>query len=612
MTWLQIKTEDPGFGPGRIRVMCRTGEKTMPKVKRSHHRFVLALLAAFLFCSFLVTPAAAGETADTTDAAEVTLSPGELKSLGDLIAAAKTDPKAEDTRTPRDILTAAYLSGDLSAAVDAIKKVNTAQSTPVDIDYDALTLADIEALVEIMKTEVSMEKPSGFFAAIQLAAGSMLNWLTQVLGGGNYIIGLAVFALMIEVLMLPLTIKQQKNSIKFASLKPKEAAIRKKYAGREDKVTKNKMVLEIQEMYQKEGYNSASGCLPMFIQLPIIFILYYVVVNPIVYVMKLSAGVSQALTTFVNTSTAAGGLGAGLTTSRGTIQIASLIKDNPDFIEKLSKFQYFSNSAEVAEAVAGAQLPNFNFFGLNFGLVPDITPPDWLLVIPVLTFLVSFMSMKLTRKLTPQPAENDQAAGCSNNIMDIGMPAFSAYICFIVPASLGFYWMVKNLLSTASRLVLAKVMPLPVFTEEDYKAAEREILKGKTTRPGRPGPSGRPVRSLHHIDDEDFEDTRARALERKARLEAYEREMAEQQTAKKRPAGMKNEDDRPMLSLFDILKGKKKSGKAAGESGKSEPPAQEEAEKPDTEEQESRVNNPPADNAPKNPDKPGKKKQKGK
>ncbi|NLW74549.1 MAG: membrane protein insertase YidC [Clostridiales bacterium] len=582
----------------------------MPQVKKSH--FVFALLAAFLLCSFLVTPAAAGETAETSDAAGVTLSPGELKNLGDIIAAAKADAKAEDTRTPRDMLTAAFLAGDLPEAVDVIKKVNTAQSTPVDIDYDALTLADIEALVEIMKTEVSMEKPGGFFAVIQLAAGSLLNWLTQVLGGGNYIIGLAVFALLIEALMLPLTVKQQKNSIKFASLKPKEAAIRKKYAGREDKVTKNKMAVEIQEMYQKEGYNPFSGCLPMFIQLPIIFILYYVVVNPIVYVMKLSAGISEALTIFVNTSAEAGGLGAGLTTSRGTIQIASLIKDNPEFIEKLSKFQYFSNSAEVAEAVAGAQFPNFNFFGLNFGLVPDITNPDWLLIIPVLTFLVSFLSMKLTRKLTPQPAENDQATGCSNNIMDIGMPAFSAYICFIVPAALGFYWMVKNLLGTASRLVLAKVMPLPVFTEEDYKAAEREILKGKTARPSRPGPTGKPVRSLHHIDDEDFEDTRAKALERKARLEAYERELAEQQAAKKRPAGMKNEDDRPMRSLFDILKGKKKTSESAGEAEKPETPAQEETAKPDTEGQESCESNPPADNTPKNPDKPEKKKQKGK
>jgi hypothetical protein len=194
--------------------------------------------------------------------------------------------------------------------------------------------------------------------------------------------------------------------------------------------------------------------------------------------------------------------------------------------------------------------------------------PDWLLLIPVLTFAVSLLSMKLTRKLTPQPsAENDQATGCSNSIMDIGMPAFGAYICFVVPAALGFYWMIKNLLSTASRLVLAKVMPLPVFTEEDYKAAEREILKGKSSRGGRRAPSGKPVRSLHHIDDEDFEDTRARALERKARLEAYERELAEQQTAKSRGAGVKNEDDRPMLSLPDIFKRKKKTGNTAQEEG---------------------------------------------
>ena len=131
-------------------------------------------------------------------------------------------------------------------------------------------------------------------------------------------------------------------------------------------------------------------------------------------------------------------------------------------------------------------------------------------------------------------------------------------------------------------------MPLPVFTEEDYKAAEREIIKGKSSRGNRPGPSGRPVRSLHHIDDEDFEDTRAKALERKARLEAYEREFAEQEAAKRRPSGMKNEDDRPMLSLSDIFKRKKQTG----DDGKTGSPAQEEGKKTDTE---------PDRNDPKNP-----------
>ena len=265
---------------------------TIQKPQKSTKRLLCTLLAALLLCGILVIPASAGETVDTT-AAEPTLSAGKLKSIGDIIASAKADAKAEDTRTPRDMLTAAYFADDLLAAVEAIKKANEAQSTPADIDYDALTLEDVAALVEIMKTEVSMAKPTGFFAGIQLTAGSMLNWLTQVLGGGNYIIGLIVFALLLELVMLPLTVKQQRNSIRYASLKPKEAAIRKKYAGREDKVTKNKMVVEIQEMYQKEGYNPGSSCLPMLIQLPVIFILYYVVINPIIFVMKLSAGISE-------------------------------------------------------------------------------------------------------------------------------------------------------------------------------------------------------------------------------------------------------------------------------------------------------------------------------
>ena len=74
-------------------------------------------------------------------------------------------------------------------------------------------------------------------------------WLTQ----GNYILALFLFSFFIELVMIPLAIKQQKNSIKAASLKPKEMAIRKKYAGREDQPTLQKMNQEIMEMQQKEG-----------------------------------------------------------------------------------------------------------------------------------------------------------------------------------------------------------------------------------------------------------------------------------------------------------------------------------------------------------------------
>ena len=80
------------------------------------------------------------------------------------------------------------------------------------------------------------------------------------IGGQNYLVGLILFAIIVKLAMLPLSIKQQKNSIKQASLRPKEMAIRNKYKGRNDQPTQQKMQNEIYELYQRENFNPAGGC----------------------------------------------------------------------------------------------------------------------------------------------------------------------------------------------------------------------------------------------------------------------------------------------------------------------------------------------------------------
>ena len=179
-------------------------------------------------------------------------------------------------------------------------------------------------------------------------------------------------------------------------------------------------------------------------------------------------------------------------------------------------------------------MPNLKAFGgaLDLSLLPSNcmnveaikNPATWLvLAIPVLTFVAYFFSMKITRKFTYQAVDPAQQAqmGCSNKMMDIVMPLFSVFISFGVPAALGVYWIFKSILGVISRIVLHYSMPLPKFTEEDYRAAEREV-GGRIDKSTRVEKSGRVVRSLHHIDDEDFEDTREAALKHKDALAAQE------------------------------------------------------------------------------------------
>ncbi len=105
-------------------------------------------------------------------------------------------------------------------------------------------------------------------------------WIAQ----NSYLFGLLFFALVFQLLLqLPLGLKQQKSQIARAKIQPKELAIREKYAGRTDRVTQQKMQTEIQEMYQKEGFSPFSGCLPLLIQLPLIFILFAIVRYPVQY-----------------------------------------------------------------------------------------------------------------------------------------------------------------------------------------------------------------------------------------------------------------------------------------------------------------------------------------
>ena len=371
-----------------------------------------------------------------------------------------------------------------------------------------------------------------------------LGWILELCSkvvGGNYFFAILIFAIFVEIILLPFGISQQKKSIKQARLRPKEQAIRKKYAGRDDRPTQMKMNEEIQELYQKEGYNPLGGCLPLLIQFPLLIALFNVVYNPLKYICGLSDDAVNQIKLIV-----------GDTTSRSSMGLLNKIKELP--------FDAFKNVQGFTRDIYD-DMPNLNVFGV-FDL--SLTPKDcmnvdaiktvagWLvLLIPVLTFVSYFLSMKINRKLMYQPMNdlNQAQTGCSNNFMDIVMPLFSVFLAFTYPAALGLYWIFKCLLGILKQFILSKAMPLPRFTEEDYKAAEREV-NARPDKSLKVAKSGRVVRSLHHIDDEDFEDTAEKAREFKEKLAAQEeadRLKAEEARRNSRFGGakVKDESDKP-------------------------------------------------------------------
>lgn len=313
----------------------------------------------------------------------------------------------------------------------------------------------------------------------------------------NYAIALFIFALVLQIVLFPLGIKQQKNSVKQASLRPKEMAIRKKYAGRNDKPTQQKLNEEIMELYQRENFNPMGGCLPMLIQLPILFSLYNVVISPLKYICGFGAETIKNIQLKVYEILQAAGTEGFEAFAEG--KMVSQI----NLITKMRELGLTNFVGENGQAITESMLPDFTIFGgkLDLSMIPIQHLWSILLLIPALTLVVTYGSTWISRKLmyNPNPeAQND----ISMKIMNLSMPLLSVYISFTVPATIGLYWIFRSILGVLQQFALSKMFPIPKFSEEDYKAAEREanfkaLSKNQQKK--------QKVRSLHHIDDDDYE-----------------------------------------------------------------------------------------------------------
>lgn len=290
---------------------------------------------------------------------------------------------------------------------------------------------------------------------------SILNFFNNITG--HYLLAILLLALIVKLLLLPFGIKQQKNSQKQVSLRPKEMAIRKKYSGRTDQVTMTKMNTEIQDMYRESGYSAFGGCLPTIIQLIIVMLIYNVMMNPLRYVCGLSGDAITSLYEFLKTS--APGISAAAA-KRDIEMLAYITSENIGAINALGG---------GLENLTLAGLPNFSLFGMANALAAKPTFTSWLIVIPIITFAGQFLASKLQRKYMPQPMMQDGAQTKTMNIiMDLLLPGMTTAFSFGFPAAIGIYWFFNNVLSVLQTVILAKAMPLPKITEEDIKAAERE------------------------------------------------------------------------------------------------------------------------------------------
>ncbi len=311
----------------------------------------------------------------------------------------------------------------------------------------------------------------------------------------NYLAALAVFTLILQIILcLLFGIKQQKNSVKQAMLAPKVTAIRKKYAGRNDQATMMKMNEETQALYTANGYSPYAGCLPMLIQLPVIMGLYYVITEPLRFICGIcrtsAEGIKEVIQNFVD---------AGIASENIRSQQYEILK----YIANNDQSKWI----ELTNGEVPSVIPQFQTGPFDLSITP--AESTWLWIILALILVTSIGSQIITRKFTYQdPMMKEQQDNCSMKVMMYSMPLMSVFIAWSLPAAVGVYWVYRSIAATIQQIIISRVMPYPKFTEEDYRAAERE-LSGKSNKDKKKknvaprDPNAPKKRSLHHIDDED-------------------------------------------------------------------------------------------------------------
>lgn len=339
--------------------------------------------------------------------------------------------------------------------------------------------------------------------------------LCCLISGNNYVIALFFFALLLQIVLFPLGIKQQKSQITMAKLRPKEMAIRKKYAGRTDRPTQQKMNMEIQQLYADNGYNPLSGCLPLLIQLPIIVALFAVVRNPITYTVNLGGNeldthnlyvdavnmleeartympaetddaeikafsenlISWELTLGADLDDQNVFQGMGEPVNNGTSEylLVQMITFGSDEINAFMQEKNLGQVTDPFSAEIKEKMPNFNIIGGVSALQQPTFGLNWLLLVPILVFLSSYLSGIVMRKLSTMP-ENANGPG-NGMFMKVGMPLISAIFAFSFPAAIGIYWIFRTVVGMGQQYLLYRMYPAPKFTPEEYAAAEKELRK---------------------------------------------------------------------------------------------------------------------------------------
>ena len=307
---------------------------------------------------------------------------------------------------------------------------------------------------------------------ITVPFGYLLSWLYQLTT--NYGLALIIFAVIVQLVLLPITAKSKKSMMKMSRLTPKIQAIKEKYANDQQKQNE-----AIQKLQQEEGATmGCGGCLWSFVPMLILLPLYQVVRQPLVYLLHVDVDTANQIIEIIK---AADGTLFGSNNYYDQIVAASNIA------------QYAAAIKEAIPAISEAALEgiNFGFLQIDLGTIPNFNVFAWTafswanigaFLIPVISAGSQVLQMFISRKMNnsvvtdknglqdKETAEKSQADQSSKMMMWM-MPIMSLWIGFTVPAALSLYWFVGGVVRTVEDMILTK------HYRQIYDAEDAERLK---------------------------------------------------------------------------------------------------------------------------------------
>ena len=341
---------------------------------------------------------------------------------------------------------------------------------------------------------ITLSRVGGILGPFALIFGLVMNIIYNFLGLvgiHNVALTIIIFTLISDILMLPLTIRQQKYTRVSALVQPEIQKIQKKYKGKTDELSQRRLQAETMEVYNRYGASPSSGCLPILITLPIMIALYRIIYNIPSYVNSIGNLFMQ----MAEPIHALGGTGEKLlNTVMEELSISGVSLDFADvntIVDVLNNVkttgwttvaEIFGSHPEVVDAINGVKdtiieinsMPGglnvmdapVNFGNGMAGIFPGI-------LIPILAGLTQFLSIKITsgkqKNTTP---EQDQMASTMKT-MNVTMPLISVWICFTLPAGVGIYWISNALFRTIFSVMINKYYEGKDIEQLTAKQAEK-------------------------------------------------------------------------------------------------------------------------------------------